>query len=179
MKTLTILFLFVLVLPSYGRILTVSNMPDSPGQYTSMNDVIGAVISGAGDTIYVHGSPINYGTVFLSRDNIVVIGTGHNPDKQFPYVTTFTEIFVTGNNIQLIGITANRNPRSSSFTLDVYGDAVDKLQVDITDESGKHIETHVTIDGRIDLGTHWAPALYLVRIKNPDEVTVLKIVKIK
>jgi len=107
MKTLTILFLSVLILPSYGRILTVSNMPNSPGQYTSMNDVIGAVISGAGDTIFVHGSPINYGTVILSRDNIVVIGTGHNPDKQFPYVTTFTEIFVTGNNIQLIGITAN------------------------------------------------------------------------
>ncbi len=107
MKTLTIIFLFVLILPSYSRILTVSNMPNSPGQYTSMNDVIGAVISGAGDTIYVHGSTINYGIAILSRDNIVVIGTGHNPDKQFPYVTTFTEIYVTGNNIQLIGITAN------------------------------------------------------------------------
>ncbi len=71
------------------------------------------------------------------------------------------------------------NPTSSSFTLHVYGNAVDKLQVDVTDESGKHIETHVKIDGPFDLGTHWAPGLYLVRIKNPDEMTVLKIVKIK
>jgi hypothetical protein len=71
------------------------------------------------------------------------------------------------------------NPSSSSFTLDVYGSALGKLQVDVTDESGKHIETHLTFNGPIDLGTQWAPGLYLVRIKNPDEVTVLKIVKIK
>jgi len=71
------------------------------------------------------------------------------------------------------------NPTSSSFTLDVYGNAVGKLQVDVTDESGKHIETHVTIDRHIDLGTNWAPGLYMVRIKNPDEVTVFKIIKIK
>src|SRR5688572_2636219 len=103
MKTLTTLFLFVVVLPSYGRIHTVSNMPNSPGQYTS----ISAILLGPGDTILVHGSPLNYGSVFLNHDNLVIIGTGHNPDKQFPYVTSFTDITVFGNNIQLIGITAN------------------------------------------------------------------------
>ena len=71
------------------------------------------------------------------------------------------------------------NPTSSSFTLDIYGNAIDKLQVDVTDESGRHIETNLTFNGPIDLGTQWAPGLYLVRIKNPDEVAVLKIVKIK
>ena len=107
MKTLTTLFLFVLVLPSYGRIFTVSNMLNSPGQYTSMIDAMGAVTSGAGDTILVHGSTINYGSFTIGRDNVVIIGTGHNPDKQFPYLATFTEIYVNGNNIQLIGLTVN------------------------------------------------------------------------
>ena len=103
MKTLTILFLFVLALPSYSRILTVSNRPDSPGQYTSMTAAMGAVL--LDDTILVHGSPINYGTFLLTHDNLVIIGTGHNPDKQYPYTTSFTDIFIDANNIQLIGIT--------------------------------------------------------------------------
>ena len=34
-------------------------------------------------------------------------------------------------------------------------------------------------DGPIDLGTQWAPGLYLVRIKNPYEVAVLKIATVK
>jgi hypothetical protein len=72
-----------------------------------MNNVIGAVISGAGDTILVHGSTINYGSFALFSNDVVIIGTGHNPDKQFPYVTSFTDIAVHGNNVQLIGITAN------------------------------------------------------------------------
>ena len=105
MKTLTIIFLFVLALPSYSRILTVSNRPDSPGQYTSMTAVMSAVVMN--DTILVHGSPLNYGAFAVTQDNVVIIGTGHNPDKQYPYTTSFTDIFVDANNAQLIGITVN------------------------------------------------------------------------
>ena len=97
----------------------------------------------------------------------------------FDGAITYSNVVAVPSDGEPMVIKLFPNPTSSSFTLDVYSDAVDKLQVDITDESGKHIETHVAIDGRIDLGTHWAPGLYLVRIKNPDGVTVLKIVKIK
>jgi len=97
----------------------------------------------------------------------------------FDGTSTYSNVVAVLSDGEPMVIKLFPNPTSSSFTLDVYGNAVGKLQVDVTDESGKHIETHVTIDGPIDLGTNWAPGLYMVRIKNPDEVTVFKIIKIK
>jgi len=97
----------------------------------------------------------------------------------FDGTSTYSNVVAVLSDGEPMVIKLFPNPTSSSFTLDVYGNAVGKLQVDVTDESGKHIETHVTIDRHIDLGTNWAPGLYMVRIKNPDEVTVFKIIKIK
>jgi hypothetical protein len=104
MKTSFTLFFIAACFQMHARILTVSNMPDSPGQYTSLT----AITMSPGDTILVHGSTINYGSVFIAQNNIVIIGAGHNPDKQFPYTTSFTEIRVSGDNVQLIGIIADR-----------------------------------------------------------------------
>jgi hypothetical protein len=87
-------------------------MPYSPGQYTTFADAQTAASSG--DTIYVHGSSINYGSVTISK-SLVIIGTGHNPDKQMPLVSMFQDILVTTNNVQLQGLKFHYLTSSSSF----------------------------------------------------------------
>lgn len=105
MKTFSALLFLVFPCCLYGRIITVSNMVNSPGQYTGFIEVSGVVVPG--DTILVHGSPISYGSTNIRQNDIVIIGTGHTPDKQFPYTTSFENIEVSGDNVQLIGVIAN------------------------------------------------------------------------
>lgn len=59
-----------------------------------------------GDTIYVHGSTINYGVVDIYK-SLVVIGTGHHPNKQNALVSSFETLNVYSNSVQMIGITFN------------------------------------------------------------------------
>ncbi|HTE34571.1 MAG TPA: hypothetical protein VK666_29535 [Chryseolinea sp.] len=116
MKTLITVLVLISVFPTLGKIYTVSNMPNSPGEYTSITIAMGPAT--IGDTILVHGSSINYGPLYISKSGIVVIGAGHNPDKQFPYTTNFTDIDVYGNNVQLIGVIANSiQVAQSNFTM--------------------------------------------------------------
>ena len=89
----------------HARIITVSNSPLNPGQFTSVDLAQGS--ANPGDTIYVHGTGINYGTFILIRPGLVVIGTGHTPQKQFPFVASFTTINVNADNCQLIGLVAD------------------------------------------------------------------------
>jgi hypothetical protein len=103
MKRITFLtILFVCGHLACARIHTVCNMPYSPGQHTTFASALAVAISG--DTIYVHGSDISYGAITVNKDNIVVIGTGHNPNKQAPLVSSFTTITVQARNCQLIGL---------------------------------------------------------------------------
>lgn len=68
-----------------AEILTVSNRPDSPGQYTSISDAISA--ASAGDTIYVHGSNVVY-PGFTVTKKLTIIGPGHKPQKQGADIAT-------------------------------------------------------------------------------------------
>ncbi|MEO8146415.1 MAG: hypothetical protein ABI723_02200 [Bacteroidia bacterium] len=90
---------------SQATIRTVCSMPYSPGQYTTFAAAHAA--AAINDTIYVHGSSLNYGAVTISKTGIVVIGAGHNPVKQAPLPSSFTSITVTSgiNNCQFIGLT--------------------------------------------------------------------------
>jgi hypothetical protein len=116
MKHFVIVLLMSVILPIQARILTVSNMSFSPGQYTTFDLAMAAAVDG--DSIYVHGSVINYGPINIYRNGIVVIGTGHDPQKQFPFVSTFTSIDVNGNDCQLLGIVAERvNVNLPRFTM--------------------------------------------------------------
>ena len=45
----------------------------------------------AGDTLYIFGSPSDYGTVVISKP-LTIIGAGYNPENQHKYSTTFTKI---------------------------------------------------------------------------------------
>ena len=69
-----------------AAVFTVSNDPNAPAQYTSVNTALGN--ANPGDTIMVYGSGISYGTVNVSRE-IVLIGAGyHNAYGGTSYIET-------------------------------------------------------------------------------------------
>ncbi|MBK8660143.1 MAG: hypothetical protein IPN22_15060 [Bacteroidetes bacterium] len=79
-----------------ATIRTLSNNTNSPGQFT--NFAAAQTASTAGDTIYIHGSPYNYGSFTLTKQ-LTVIGIGHNPQKQAPLKSFVDYIyFATGSN---------------------------------------------------------------------------------
>jgi len=78
------LLLFVLcTIQLHATVRTVNTNSPSPGQFISLSDAITA--SANGDTIYLSGG--NNGFASLNKQ-IVFIGTGHNPDKQSPVVSS-------------------------------------------------------------------------------------------
>jgi hypothetical protein len=89
---------------SFATVHTLCNMPYSPGQFTNFSDAHDA--AAFGDTIYVHGSNFSYGDIFIVKQ-LVIIGTGHNPNKQSPLVSSFGTIGIHTSNAQLIGLTFN------------------------------------------------------------------------
>lgn len=72
-----------------AKVITVSNAPNSPGLYTSLQTAIDSASSG--DTIYVHGSGTSYGNVTVKK-RITLFGTGHNPSKTNPFVSEIGNI---------------------------------------------------------------------------------------
>lgn len=103
MKTPLISLILILWSSStFATIRTLCNMPYSPGQFTTFFNA--HAFSSPGDTIYVHGSDFSYGDVSISIP-LVIIGTGHNPIKQSPLVSTFGDIVIFSNNVQLVGLT--------------------------------------------------------------------------
>ena len=83
MKNISTLLFICLVIASKATVITVSNAPNSPGQYTNLQTAINA--AAVGDTIYVHGSSTSYGNINLKK-RLTLIGTGHNPSKSNPLV---------------------------------------------------------------------------------------------
>ena len=74
---LTAFFIFIVSTGTYATIWTVSNNPNSPGQYTSLQMAVDS--SGMGDTILVAGSSTTYGIVDIYWQ-LTIIGAGfHNP----------------------------------------------------------------------------------------------------
>jgi hypothetical protein len=102
-QVLCFLAFFAFSHSTFATILTVCNMPYTPGQFTTMNAALAA--SAASDTIYVHGSTTSYGNIMIITNDLVIIGAGHNPsDKQSPMPSTFGTIEVWASNVQLIGL---------------------------------------------------------------------------
>lgn len=78
MKTKSLLLLAMFVAMASGvaaAVLTVSNNPGSPGQYTNLQTAIDA--AGFNDTIMVSGSATSYGTITFGKP-IVLVGAGYN-----------------------------------------------------------------------------------------------------
>lgn len=74
-----------------ATIWTVNNYYSSPGQFTNLQTAINN--SSAGDTIYVSGSPWNYGSITLNHQ-LTIIGTGHRPDTQFGFKSMVNDIYL-------------------------------------------------------------------------------------
>ncbi|MEZ4776971.1 MAG: hypothetical protein R3D00_27600 [Bacteroidia bacterium] len=78
------------LLPSKATILTVDNNPNGGGQYTNITAAITA--SSAGDTIYVIGSQVSYGTITIAK-KLTLIGAGYNPSNQFGLRSTLDYVY--------------------------------------------------------------------------------------
>ncbi|MBL0128304.1 MAG: hypothetical protein IPP83_12830 [Flavobacteriales bacterium] len=76
---------------------TVDNSPNSPGQYTSLQDAIDNAASW--DTLLITGTNITYGTVVISQP-ITLIGAGYNPNALETIVDQLTllssDVFISG-----------------------------------------------------------------------------------
>lgn len=106
--------MLVLATNAKATIRTLCNYPFSPGQFTTF--LAAHTAANNNDTIYVHGSAVNYGAITISKTGIVVIGTGHNPVKQGPLVSAFTTISIFAPSCQLIGLAFDNMGGSSNFT---------------------------------------------------------------
>ena len=93
-KTILILSLAITTLIANAHVITVSNNPNSPGQYTDFQTAITA--ANAGDTIYVSGSITDYGPITINK-RLALFGTGANPQKQFPFVSSIQQITLDSN----------------------------------------------------------------------------------
>lgn len=104
MRTTFLLFIALFVaVNANATIRTLSNNTNSPGQYTTFAAAQTAAV--AGDTIYVHGSPYNYGTFSVTKQ-LTIIGTGHNPQKQAPMrsFADYINFGVGSGNSRVIGM---------------------------------------------------------------------------
>lgn len=95
MKKLTVLSLiFLLAGSAFATVRTVSNDATRPAQFNGTGNtpfVNAHNASAAGDTIYVYGSPNDYGTFTISK-RLVVIGAGYAPNNQFGQPTRVSAI---------------------------------------------------------------------------------------
>jgi len=79
-----------------ATVRTVSNNPNAVAQFNNIPAAIAA--ASAGDTIYVAGSPNNYGNITIDR-KLVIIGAGFgNPATPTGYSTTLNYIYIDSAN---------------------------------------------------------------------------------
>ena len=83
-------------LSASATVLTVSNNTYSPGQYTDVQDACNA--AAANDTIYIHGSPTNYGDFTVTKP-LVIFGAGALPDKNYAWTTTVGNVTFGFNGV--------------------------------------------------------------------------------
>ena len=86
---------------------TVNNNNPSPGQYSTINDAIGA--AAAGDTILVTGTPHDYGFFTVTKNNLTFIGAGHRPAKDLAFSSFIQSIYFVENlnGCKIQGFTLN------------------------------------------------------------------------
>ena len=101
----TLIAVFMLLAHTHATVLTVSNNPSIPAQYSSFTEAYNAAADG--DTLYMHPSTFNYGAVTIAKP-LVIIGPGHRPAEPrfvgtYAYFSTMT-FNATGNGSTMIGL---------------------------------------------------------------------------
>ena len=99
-KFITLFIVTSLVsISSYATIRTVSNDPQNPAQFTTIQAAVNAAV--AGDTIYVNASPTNYSENVNLSKRVILIGGGYKSSNQLNYKTYVSGGFylsVSGGN---------------------------------------------------------------------------------
>jgi hypothetical protein len=116
--TATLLTILTFGLFANATVITVSNTPNSPAQYTDLQTAINAATTG--DTLYVSGSNTNYGSILIDKQ-LVLIGTGFNPQKEFPFVSSLGDIAIqalTASGSVFYGLFFDSNIGSSNTQVD-------------------------------------------------------------
>lgn len=101
MKTFTTLFIFfcIVSLSAFATIRTVSNDPQNPAQFNTIQAAVNAAV--VGDTIYVNASSTTYSENVSVTKRLVLIGGGYKSPLQLNYKTTVSRIsmpFFGSNN---------------------------------------------------------------------------------
>ena len=140
-KIFTLILILLSSIVCYATVRTVNNNNPSPGQFATLLSAHNA--SSPGDTIYISGTFFNYGGLNVSK-RLVIIGTGHNPQKQVPLVSQMDWITFTS--------TAAKNTR-------IYGVNLFGINCSVSDVDSIYIE-RCKIRHRIELHTisscsHW------------------------
>jgi hypothetical protein len=91
-NTIFTILVLVTTFSASANVLTVSNDPLKPAQYTSTATAMAA--ANPGDTLYIYGSPTSYGDLDINK-NISIIGAGNNTRKEVFYKTVFQKITFT------------------------------------------------------------------------------------
>ena len=89
---------------TYATIRTVSNSPSTLAQFNTIQAAIDA--SSSGDTVYVHGSPVDYAAFTITDKRLVIIGPGWSPNKNLPFTANVPGCTITGaasSNTELQG----------------------------------------------------------------------------
>jgi len=122
--------LLLITAQSFATVRIVDNNVNSPAPYSTIQDAIND--SSPGDTVYVQGSPNNYGNITIDR-RITLIGAGYN--------VTGTQYNVPANN-QGFAIVFD----SSATQNDLSGTKIIGIRTgDITNAGNTH-PNYVTID---------------------------------
>ncbi len=154
MKSYILLFCLLIVgNATFATIRTVSNDPNSPGQYTTIAAAITAAVNG--DTIYIHGTNINYGSITINK-SLTIIGSSHNPQNQnvSRSIVNAVTLQAGSSNSRIIGmvigsisasaitdVTISRNYLSG--VLDVSGASPNwRIESNVFATSGPNIDLH-------------------------------------
>ncbi|MCE3278287.1 MAG: hypothetical protein K0S44_478 [Bacteroidetes bacterium] len=136
-----------------ATIITVSNNSNTPGQYSNLQTAINNANSG--DSIYVHGSSTNYGAITINKPGLSLIGTGHQPQKDFPFVSSLTDVtfdtiqYVSrGRNCKIIGLNLNSIGNATSVNGLVTTVAIDRCKIGTLSIGGSNwVVTRCIING--------------------------------
>lgn len=107
MKQFFLLILSGLCINMFATVRSVNNSPGTVAQYTTIQAAVNA--SANGDTIYVHGSSVQYAGFTITDKRLVVIGPGWSPMQSFmPYPATVLDLAINGSgssNTEIQGLT--------------------------------------------------------------------------
>lgn len=92
-KILTLAYAVVLFVPAFATIRTVSNDPNNPAQFATVQAAVNTSV--AGDTVYINLSPTVYNENVSVNKRLVIIGGGYNSPNQLGYTSTVNNIFFT------------------------------------------------------------------------------------